>query len=53
MCVLNFHNSNKGGEEVTSSTSQGYKLSLVFVGFRVAGEVLRGSGHGSLAERFM
>lgn len=31
----------------------GYELSLGFVGFRVAVEVLRRSGPGALAERFM
>ena len=28
MCVLSFYNSNNGGEEMTSRSSQGYKLSV-------------------------
>lgn len=38
---------------MTGSTSEGYEFSPVFVDLRVAVEVLRGSGPGSLAERFM
>lgn len=53
VCLLSFYESNEGGEEMTNSTSQAYELSSVFVGFRAAAKVLRASGHGSLAERFL